>query len=188
VLAATGSRRRTQRVVLKRVPPPSDNVHKALFKGEHVRFGVVSDTHIGSKHERLEELHHAYQVFKDEGITTVYHPGDLVCGYGIFPGQNNEVHQHTYEDQVNYAVANYPHVKGITTHLIGGNHDLEGAWGKAGANPCVAFCNQRDDFEYLGDYRATVELEQGTRIFLLASERRDRVRGGLQGAEAGGRI
>lgn len=156
-----------ERVVLTRRAIPGQNVHKALFKGKTVRFGVISDTHLGSKHERLDELHYAYNVFKDEGITTVYHPGDLVCGYGIFPGQNTEVHQHTYNDQVDYAVQNYPRVDGIHTFLIGGNHDLEGAWGKAGANPCVAFCNQRDDFTYLGDYQATVELEQGTRIYLL---------------------
>jgi predicted phosphodiesterase len=156
-----------QRVVLHRTPPPSDNQHRLLFAGETVRFGVVSDTHLGSKHERLEELHHAYKVFEDEGITEVFHPGDLVCGYGIFPGQANEVNLHTYTDQVDYAVANYPKIAGITTRLIGGNHDLEGAWGKAGANPCVAVANQRPDIDYLGDYRATVELQQGTRIYLL---------------------
>lgn len=156
-----------ERVVLHRVPPPSDNVHKALFKGDRIRFGVVSDTHLGSKHERLDELHHAYQVFRDEGVTTVYHPGDLVCGYGIFPGQQNEVNLHTYADQVEYATENYPQVDGITTHLIGGNHDLEGAWGKAGANPCLAVAHQRPDIVYAGDYRASFELEQGTRIYLL---------------------
>lgn len=155
------------RVVLRRVPPPSANVHKALFKGSVYRYGVVSDTHLGSKHEQLDALNMAYDVLADEGITDVYHPGDLVCGYGIFPGQNNEVHKHTYEDQVAYATANYPQRKGIVTKLIGGNHDLEGAWGKAGANPCVAVCNQRPDIEYLGDYNATIELEQGTRIQLL---------------------
>jgi predicted phosphodiesterase/transposase-like protein len=156
-----------QRVLLRKVPPPSDNVHKMLFAGETVRFGVVSDTHLGSKHERLEELHHAYNVFRDEGITDVFHPGDLVCGYGIFPGQANEVHVHTYAEQVEYAVANYPKVDGIRTRIISGNHDIEGDFGRVGANPVVAFCNQRDDFEFLGDYRASIELEQGTRIYML---------------------
>lgn len=155
------------RVVLHRVPPPSDNVHRLLFKGDDVTFGVISDTHLGSKHERLDELHNAYRVLEDEGVTEVFHPGDLVCGSGIFPGQVNEIHQHTYTDQVDYAVANYPVSKTITTRIIGGNHDLEGDFGRVGANPVVAFCNRRDDFEYLGDYRASVELEQGTRIYLL---------------------
>jgi predicted phosphodiesterase len=156
-----------QRVVLSRVPSPSDNIHKALFAGETVRFAVVSDTHLGSKRERLDELHHAYDVLRDEGVTDVYHPGDLVCGSGIFPGQINEIHQHTYQDQVDYAVANYPKRDGITTRIIAGNHDLEGDFGKLGANPVVAFCNQRDDFEFCGDYQATFELPQGTRISVL---------------------
>jgi predicted phosphodiesterase len=156
-----------QRVVLHKVPPPSENVHRVLFSGETIRFGVVSDTHLGSKHERLEELHHAYRMLEDEGIDTVFHPGDLVCGVGIFPGQVNEIHQHTLEGQVDYAVANYPVSTTIRTKLIGGNHDLEGLFGKVGANPAVAFCNQRDDVDYLGDYRAAVELEQGTRIYML---------------------
>lgn len=154
-------------VVLRRVPSPSVNVHKALFKGKTYRFGIVSDTHLGSKHERLEELHMAYNVFKEEGITTVYHPGDLVCGCNVFPGQINTIHKHTYEDQVEYAVQNFPHIEGITTELIGGNHDLEGAWGKAGANPCLAVSHQRPDIEYIGDYNAVVEFPQGTRLMLL---------------------
>lgn len=155
------------RVTLHRVPPPSENVHRALFAGEDVRFAVVSDTHLGSKRERLDELHWAYDVIADEGITTVYHPGDLVCGNGIFPGQINEIHQHSYEDQVAYAVANYPVRAGVTTEIIGGNHDLEGLFGKMGANPVVAVCNQRDDIVYRGDYQATFELDQGTRINVL---------------------
>jgi predicted phosphodiesterase len=155
------------RVVLQRVPPPSLNVHKALFKGEDVVFGVISDTHLSSKHERLEELHMAYRVMEDEGIKTVYHPGDLVCGLGIFPGQVNEIKNFTYEDQVRYAVDNYPRSATIHTHIISGNHDIEGEFGKVGANPVAAFCNQRDDFTFAGDYDATFELEQGTRINLL---------------------
>jgi predicted phosphodiesterase len=156
-----------ERVVLRKVPPPTNNVHRALFAGDDIRFGVISDTHLGSKRERLDELHYAYDVLVDEGITDVYHPGDLVCGMGIFPGQINEVHQHTYDDQVQYAVDNYPVRKGITTRIVSGNHDIEGDFGRMGANPVVAFCNQRPDFEFCGDYQATFELEQGTRINLL---------------------
>lgn len=156
-----------ERVVLRRLPPPTENVHRALFAGDRIRFAVISDTHLGSKRERLEELHWAYDTLVDEGITDVYHPGDLVCGSGIFPGQINEIHKHTYEDQVAYAVENYPRRPGITTRLIAGNHDLEGLFGRMGANPVVAFCNQRDDCVHDGDYQATYELEQGTRISVL---------------------
>lgn len=154
------------RIVLRRVPVPSDTVHRALFAGEEIRLGIVSDTHLGSKHCRLDELHMAYKLLEDEGIETVLHPGDLVCGTGIYPGQINDIDLHTLEAQIDFAAENYPRFKGRTL-LIGGNHDLEGAFGKVGANPALAVANQRDDIDYLGDYRATIELEQGTRLYLL---------------------
>lgn len=154
-------------VVLHRVPPPSDEVSQILFDGEVYRFAVVSDTHLGSKHERLEELHVAYDMIKAEGIDTVYHPGDLVCGYGVFPHQVNTVHLHTYEEQVEYAALNYPVRDGVTTEIIAGNHDLEGKFGKIGANPVAAVCNRRPDMIFRGRYRHTKELPQGTRIYML---------------------
>lgn len=155
------------RVVLSRVPAASDNVHKALFDGEVYRFAALGDTHSSSKHERLEELHLAYDIIADEGVTDVYHQGDFTCGVGIFPGQINEIKNFTYESQVEYLVANYPVRDGITTHGIGGNHDLEGEFGRAGANPALAFANQRPDIDYLGDYHASIEFEQGTRMYML---------------------
>lgn len=39
-------------------------------------FGLVSDTHLGSHAERLDVLNTAYDVFKKEGISCVFHTGD----------------------------------------------------------------------------------------------------------------
>lgn len=155
------------RIVLHRVPPPSENIHPILFDGDTYRFAVISDTHLGSKHQKLAELRTAYEVIAAEGIDTVYHPGDLVCGSGIYRGQINDIFLHTYEDQVEYAVENYPRVDGITTHIICGNHDAEGEFGRVGANPVVAVCNQRPDMIYGGDFRASYEFAQGTRLYMV---------------------
>ncbi len=46
------------------------------YFGDVVRFGVVSDTHIGSIYEHQDVLNLAYKVFKKEGIERVYHVGD----------------------------------------------------------------------------------------------------------------
>jgi predicted phosphodiesterase len=155
------------RVILRRLPPPSSTIHRSLFSGEHIRFGNVSDTHLCSKHERLEELHIAYDFMRDEGVTRVLHEGDLGSGIGVFKGQVNEIKLHTLEEQIEYEVTNYPQRKGMETDLIGGNHDLEGDFGKIGANPALAVCNRRTDMNYLGDFSTTIELEQGTRIYML---------------------
>ena len=161
---------REGRIELHKVAPTSDEPHKLslqLLDGDHVRFGVVSDTHLCSKHCALDELHLAYDFLAREGITDVLHPGDLVAGLGIFPGQHNEITHHTYQDQVAFAVENYPRREGITTRIVGGNHDLEGDFGKIGADPVQAVANQRDDFDYLGPYSAWIELVNGGYVHLL---------------------
>jgi len=157
-------------VELSKVPPPGDAVHKlplALVDGDWIRFGVVSDTHLCSKECALDELHLAYEFFAAEGITDVFHPGDLVAGMGIFPGQAHHVTHLGFEDQRDFAVGSYPRVRGVTTHIIGGNHDLEGDFGRVGADPVKGFCNKRPDFNYLGAYSAYVELPNGGSMHLL---------------------
>jgi predicted phosphodiesterase len=157
-------------VELNKVAPTSDEPHRLpleLLDGDRVRFGVISDTHLCSKHCALPELNLAYDYFEREGIADVFHPGDLVAGLGIFPGQHNEITHHTFEDQVDFARGHYPCRPGVTTHIIGGNHDLEGAFGRMGADPVRAVANQRADFSYLGPFSAWVELINGGYIHLL---------------------
>lgn len=149
------------RVSIDRLPRPSGDRHELLFSGDTHRFGVVSDVHLNSKHCRLEELHIAYDRFVAEGIDTVYNPGDIVAGRGIFRGQDHEIINHTYETQVDYAVENYPRRDGITTKIISGNHDAEGDFGRAGADACRGVANKRDDIEWCGMYAADFVLPNG---------------------------
>lgn len=149
------------RVTLDRLPRPSHNEHRVLFKGDHYRFGIASDVHLNSKHCRLEELHIAYDRFKAEGITDVYNPGDIVAGRGIYKGQDHEIVNHTFETQVAFAVENYPRRDGVTTHIISGNHDCEGDFGRAGADACLAVANERDDLVWGGRYAADYVLPNG---------------------------
>jgi predicted phosphodiesterase len=159
-------------VVLTRKPPASDLSFTAgpeLFDGDLVRFGVVSDTHLGSKECHLQELHVAYQFMADRGIRTVLHPGDLVAGMGVYKHQIRDLHVHGFDNQVAYAIENYPDGSelGITTEIVGGNHDLEGDFGRDGADPVRAFCTARPDFKHLGDYSAWVDLPNGGRVHIL---------------------
>lgn len=151
-------------VTLHKVPRPSETEHEVLFDGDVYRFGVASDAHLNSRHCRLEELHIAYDRFEAEGIDTVYNPGDIVSGLGIFRGQAHEVINHTFETQVDYAVDNYPVRNGIKTLIISGNHDCEGSFGNAGADACHAVANRREDIDWCGMYAADFVLPQGTVI------------------------
>lgn len=141
---------------IQKVVPSHTNLHKSLLEGNQITIGVVSDTHLSSNEEALSELHLAYDVFAERGITEVLHAGDWTCGAGIFRGQVSEIKNHTFEQQVEYLVTNYPYRDGIVTRGISGNHDIEGDFGRIGANPVVALANQRDDIEFLGDYSAWI--------------------------------
>jgi predicted phosphodiesterase len=150
-----------QRVVIHKHPVPSQDEHQVLFSGETYRFAVISDVHLNSKHCRLDELHMAYDMVQSEGITDVYNPGDIVAGRGIFKNQDHEIINHTFESQKAYAIENYPFREGITTHIISGNHDCEGDFGRAGADACKGVANERDDLNWCGMYAADFKLPNG---------------------------
>jgi predicted phosphodiesterase len=155
-----------QEVVLRRLPVPSNAQHKVLFSGDTYRFGIASDFHLNSKHCRLEELHIAYDRFEFEGIETVYCPGDITSGLGIYRTQSYDIINHTFEEQVEFCVENLPRKKSIVTRVVGGNHDQEGEFARAGCNAALAVCNRVKGYEYDGDYDATYTLPQGTTIMV----------------------
>ena len=118
-------------------------------------FGVVSDTHLCSIHEKLDELHTFYEICRKEGIEIVVHAGDFISEWTIFKGQENEVHTLGADGYVAYAVKNYPKVKGITTYFITGNHCL--SWlNLAGVDVGNLIAKEREDMIYLGQYQGDV--------------------------------
>jgi len=94
------------------------------YHGDIVRFGIVSDTHIGSLYEHSDVLRLAYKIFREEGITSVYHPGDICEGEKMHPGQEYEIYAHGADNQVDACCERYPEFKDITTYFIEGSHDL----------------------------------------------------------------
>ena len=95
------------------------------WQGNTLRFAFVSDTHLGSKFERLDALNVLYDIYADEGIDTVYHGGNIVDGECYF--NKYEIHTHGLTPQVEYCINNYPERKGVKTFFITGD-DHEGWW------------------------------------------------------------
>lgn len=159
-----------EKVTLTKVVPQADRsftASPALFDGDLLRVGIVSDTHLGANEEALDELHTAYDVFQKEGITEVWHAGDWATGVGVFRNHHSEAHVHTAQQTVDYLIANYPKREGITTRGIAGNHDLEGDFGRVGFDPIVPFAEARDDIDYLGEFGAWIEIKPGCWLHLL---------------------
>lgn len=128
---------------------------------EWTRIGLVADTHLCCKEERLDALNVQYDLFEREGIKDVFHAGNIVDGY-IPKINGGSVYETSIDGQAAYCVEHYPRRKGVTTHFITGN-DHEGWWQKEGFNfgaylEFVASNAGRKDLHYIGHVEADVEL------------------------------
>ena len=119
-----------------------------------VRFAVVSDTHLGHKHQQLTHLRNFYGTARDWGAQFMLHGGDLVDGQRMHRDQEFELHRHGVDAQGRYAAEALPVLKSkrgrdLSTYAIGGNHDGSG-WNDAGADVLRVIKGERDDFVPLG--------------------------------------
>lgn len=134
--------------------------------GGWIRYGLLGDTHLASKEERLSELHNFYDILQSEGITTAFHAGNIVDGY--IPRINGgSVFESSIDGQCKYVIDNYPRRDGLTTYYITGD-DHEGWWQKEGFNfggylQYLAGMDEhlRTDLKYIGHVEADVAIHTG---------------------------
>lgn len=134
---------------------------KVLRAGKWRKIGLVADTHLCCREERLAELNAFYDILADEGIAHVFHAGNAVDGY--IPRINGaSVYESSIDGQTDYFVERYPARKGIVTSFITGD-DHEGWWIKEGFNwgsyaEDRARKAGRTDLQYIGHVEADVTL------------------------------
>ncbi len=89
------------------------------------RVMMVSDTHLGSKHDNIEGLEEMFDRATNIGAKLVLHSGDLTDG--AFAHRDMFIHLRddcqTFEGQYDRVVQQWPKRKGIQTYFIAGNHD-----------------------------------------------------------------
>lgn len=124
---------------------------------EHIRFGLMGDTQIGSKYTQLTYLHNFYNVVAEMGIKNVYHTGDITDGLKMRVGHEYELYEVSADEMLNDVVKNYPKIEGITTHFITGNHDAS-IYKQVGYDIGQAITNSRPDMKYLGRDCAVANL------------------------------
>jgi hypothetical protein len=122
-----------------------------------IRFGLLGDTQINSKYTQLTHLHTAYETFKREGISKVYHTGDIDDGEQMRPGHQYECYNQGADDHVAEIVRVYPKISGIDTDFITGNHD-HSLLKLAGYDIGKAIANARPDLKCIGQSQAYVNL------------------------------
>lgn len=149
----------------KTIPMEFGSIPLEVFDGDAwTKIGLVADTHLASHFERLDALNAQYDLFAREGVTDVFHAGNIVDGY--IPRINGgSVYETTVDGQALYCARVYPQRPGITTHFITGD-DHEGWWQKEGFNfgaylQMVCERMGRTDLKYIGHVEADVELRCG---------------------------
>lgn len=145
---------------IKNVAPTYNNYVDEWDGSTTIKIGIVSDTHLGSKHQQLSFLEELYDTFNDEGIKYVYHSGDLTDGYyrnrpdhifDLIPGVVGA------DQQSDYVIDKYPHRNGIITRFITGNHDQTHVR-NGGVDIGRSIERSRPDMQYCGMSNATFEL------------------------------
>lgn len=122
-----------------------------------IKFGLIGDTQLGSKYTQLTHLNNFYDICEVEGITDVYHTGDITEGLKMRPGHEYEVYTVAADEMLEDVIKNYPKREGITTHFITGNHDAS-LYKHIGYDIGKAIANARDDMKYLGRDCAVINL------------------------------
>lgn len=143
------------KVVVQNFEPA--NIHVNWQGNQHISFAIVGDTHINSKYTQLTYLHRFYEECARQGIKHVYHTGDIDEGEQMRPGHQYECYNQGADDHVAEICRVYPHIDGITTHFITGNHDAS-IIKRCGHNIGTAIAERRKDMEYLGPDCAVVHL------------------------------
>lgn len=144
-----------KRVVIQNQEP---ECHDGKWDGtETIRFGLMGDTQFGSKYAQITHLHNFYDLCAKEGITDVYHTGDITEGLKMRTGHEYEVYTVSADEMRDDVVKNYPKRDGITTHFITGNHDAS-IYKHVGYDIGRGIADKRSDMDYLGRDCAIVNL------------------------------
>lgn len=136
----------------------------------NLKIGIIADTHIG--HKLFDERLFAYsgEIFRKNGVKTIYHAGDILEGTNR-DGQIYELDQIGFSQQIGQAERLFKkYYTNLKVCAILGNHDL---WylkkNNNGVNVGEELQNRlgKDKFEYLGDNEADIKL--GPRVILKLS-------------------
>lgn len=125
ILESHGISPRELEAILQSASSKPVEVHKVERTGESkvVRFGVLSDAHIGHKEFDENLFNHAREEFKKFGCEFILDPGDHFEGMSGRPGHIYELSHIGYQAQKREVVRLYRSL-GLPIYGIDGNHDL----------------------------------------------------------------
>lgn len=128
--------------------------------GPDFAFGVLSDTHVGSKFCLRGILRETVQWMYDDGVRDIVHAGDVL--EGCYRHATFEVSHSGFDAQMSDAAKVFPRLPGLRYHFISGNHDYtfeEHTGMRCGmAIENAMRSHGRNDWQCYGDRNAFLQL------------------------------
>lgn len=151
-------------IVTYRFPKRDKTICNMPINKDHVKLGLVGDSHLGSKYDDVDSLKRAYDFFEDEQVDLVFHSGDFTDGMVSTGDYFKELKETTYDGQLYYAIDKYPKYSG-KTFAVSGNHD--DYWHVLTGKEIIRDISDfRDDIVYLGSSRRFININ-GLKINVL---------------------
>ena len=134
------------------------DIEKIIWDKWHLKFALISDTHLWNKQSAKKELEDFYQKAWKEWVEAFIHCWDLVdWTWNVFKWQIYELENVWYDEQLKTTVNDYPYYWDIKTYVIWWNHD-ESFLKENGANIIKNIANLRDDIIDMWFYDARIKL------------------------------
>lgn len=147
--------------------PVGDEVFDIMTSSRELKIALISDTHIGSNQNAIDELADFYEYAASQGVTEFYHAGDLTDGwYKHREASIFDQHAVGFQRQLDYVYNHYPFIEGCTTYFITGNHDATHTM-NGGANIGEVVGKIRSDMVYLGHNFAKIWLTNKVDLNLI---------------------
>lgn len=135
------------------------NVKIPIREGSKIRFGVISDTHFGSKAALPEYVtDFVNSAYKNYGVRTIIHCGDILTGDSVFKSQVAELDKWGLQSQCDCASNALPKLKDLNYYMLLGNHDVDFIK-QAGIDPGFVLESIRSDFHALGTLKSMFTIE-----------------------------
>jgi len=146
--------------------PSTSDVFELECDGSSTRFGVVSDTILGSKYQQLTILNDIYKRFDHADVDFVLHCGDVSAGfYSNKSPYADTLFKHGVNEQSHYIDEMYPFI-GVPTYFITGEKDISlRKADKSHRDIGKLLDASREDMTYLGQHRGMLQIKN-TKILM----------------------
>ena len=128
------------------------------FEGDEINFGLITDTHLGSKYTKVSRLYSAFDKCDELGVDFIAHCGDVHEGLSHRPDHMYQCTHLGYEAQLAHSREVFSQWTNSPIYMIDGNHDR---WfiKSAGAYIVKELCSTQDNLKFIGHDEGDIKLK-----------------------------